>query len=153
MLYSLLDLSCSFDDLYKVRHSLSRSISPFPAVNRVVRLPIGDRDPLSLTMIASRPPSQAVCGLSKRLASSVSTTRVCHSTVSIQSRGLATVQDTAPKKRTYGGLKDEDRIFQNLYGKRDPYLKSALAVGDWHKTKEIILKGHDWVRELYGIDV
>ena len=45
----------------------------------------------------------------------------------------------------YGGLKDEDRIFQNLYGKRDPGLKDAMAVGDWYKTKEIILKGHDWV--------
>jgi NADH dehydrogenase (ubiquinone) flavoprotein 1 len=66
--------------------------------------------------------------------------------VSIQSRSFATVQDEAPKKRTYGGLKDEDRIFQNLYGKRDPGLKSAMAVGDWYKTKEILLKGHDWVR-------
>jgi hypothetical protein len=55
------------------------------------------------------------------------------------------VQDGQAKKRTYGGLKDEDRIFQNLYGRRDPYLKSAMAEGDWHKTKEIILKGHDWV--------
>jgi NADH dehydrogenase (ubiquinone) flavoprotein 1 len=43
-------------------------------------------------------------------------------------------------------LKDEDRIFQNLYGKRGADLKSAMAVGDWYKTKEIILKGHDWVR-------
>ena len=60
-------------------------------------------------------------------------------------RQFATVQDGHAKTRTYGGLKDEDRIFQNLYGKRDPYLKSAMAVGDWYKTKEIILKGHDWV--------
>lgn len=22
-----------------------------------------------------------------------------------------------------------------------------MKYGDWHKTKEIILKGHDWVRE------
>jgi NADH dehydrogenase (ubiquinone) flavoprotein 1 len=62
------------------------------------------------------------------------------------SRQFATVQDGGQAKtRTYGGLKDEDRIFQNLYGKRDPYLKSAMAVGDWHKTKDILLKGHDWV--------
>ena len=62
------------------------------------------------------------------------------------SRQFATVQDGGQAKtRTYGGLKDEDRIFQNLYGKRDPYLKSAMAVGDWYKTKEIISKGHDWV--------
>lgn len=59
-------------------------------------------------------------------------------------RGLATVQDGSPK-RTYGGLKDQDRIFQNLYGRHAPDLKSAKKMGDWHKTKEIILKGHDWI--------
>lgn len=59
-------------------------------------------------------------------------------------RGLATVQDGTPK-RTYGGLKDQDRIFQNLYGRFPPDLKSAKKMGDWHKTKEIILKGHDWI--------
>jgi len=53
------------------------------------------------------------------------------------------VQD--PPKRVYGGLKDQDRIFQNLYGHHGADLKSAKKYGDWHKTKEIILKGHDWV--------
>jgi NADH dehydrogenase (ubiquinone) flavoprotein 1 len=62
-----------------------------------------------------------------------------------QRRGLATVQDGAPKKRTYGGLKDQDRIFQNLYGHHGADLKSAQKYGDWYKTKEILLKGHDWV--------
>lgn len=61
-----------------------------------------------------------------------------------QSRGFATVQDGTPK-RQYGGLKDQDRIFQNLYGRYPPDLKSAKKMGDWHKTKEIILKGHDWI--------
>lgn len=59
-------------------------------------------------------------------------------------RGLATVQDGTPK-RVYGGLQDQDRIFQNLYGRLPPDLKSAKKMGDWHKTKEIILKGHDWI--------
>jgi NADH dehydrogenase (ubiquinone) flavoprotein 1 len=45
----------------------------------------------------------------------------------------------------YGGLKDQDRIFQNLYGHHGADLKSAMKYGDWHKTKEILLKGHDWV--------
>lgn len=58
-------------------------------------------------------------------------------------RGLATVQDSIP--RTYGNLKDQDRIFQNLYGRYPPDLKHAKKMGDWHKTKEIILKGHDWI--------
>lgn len=61
-----------------------------------------------------------------------------------QARAFATVQDGAPK-RTYGGLKDQDRIFQNLYGRFPPDLKSAKKMGDWHKTKEIILKGHEWI--------
>lgn len=65
-----------------------------------------------------------------------------------QSRGLATVQDGAPpppKRTKFGGLKDQDRIFQNLYGHHGADLKSAQKYGDWYKTKEIILKGHDWV--------
>ena len=66
-----------------------------------------------------------------------------------QNRGLATVQDAPPPKRThFGGLKDQDRIFQNLYGHHGADLKSAQKYGDWYKTKEIILKGHDWVRHL-----
>lgn len=59
-------------------------------------------------------------------------------------RGLATVQDGTPK-RSYGGLKDQDRIFQNLYGRYPADLQSAKKMGDWHKTREIILKGHDWI--------
>lgn len=47
--------------------------------------------------------------------------------------------------RVYGGLKDQDRIFTNLYGRHDFRLKGAKARGDWYKTKEIILKGHDWI--------
>lgn len=47
--------------------------------------------------------------------------------------------------RHYGGLKDQDRIFQNLYGRYPPDLKHAKKMGDWHKTKEIVLKGHDWI--------
>lgn len=33
-------------------------------------------------------------------------------------------QPEAPPERThFGGLKDEDRIFTNLYGQHDPFLK------------------------------
>jgi NADH dehydrogenase (ubiquinone) flavoprotein 1 len=42
-------------------------------------------------------------------------------------------------------LKDQDRIFTNLYGHHGTDLKSAKKYGDWHKTKEIIEKGHDWL--------
>ena len=68
-----------------------------------------------------------------------------------QRRGLATVQDGTPpppKRTHFGGLKDQDRIFQNLYGNHGTDLKSAMKYGDWYKTKEMILKGHDWVRDI-----
>lgn len=45
----------------------------------------------------------------------------------------------------YGNLKDEDRIFTNLYGKHDFRLKGALKRGDWYKTKELVLKGDSWI--------
>ncbi|CAG8703646.1 13534_t:CDS:2, partial [Gigaspora margarita] len=57
---------------------------------------------------------------------------------------FATVQNPKPS-RTYGNLKDEDRIFTNLYSRHDFRLKGALKRGDWYKTKEIILKGHEWI--------
>lgn len=62
-----------------------------------------------------------------------------------QTRGFATVQEGSSAPRKYGGLRDQDRIFQNLYGHHGADLKSAMKYGDWYKTKEIVLKGHDWV--------
>ncbi|KAJ3194573.1 NADH dehydrogenase [ubiquinone] flavoprotein 1, mitochondrial [Irineochytrium annulatum] len=60
-------------------------------------------------------------------------------------RRLATVAADAAPQRTYGNLKDSDRIFTNLYNRHDFRLKGAMKRGDWYKTKEIILKGHDWI--------
>jgi NADH-quinone oxidoreductase subunit F len=42
-------------------------------------------------------------------------------------------------------LADKDRIFTNLYGQFDWTLKGAQARGDWDGTKELILKGRDWL--------
>lgn len=64
-------------------------------------------------------------------------------TITAARRSLATVSD-APV-RHYGGLKDQDRIFTNLFCKHDHGIKGALARGDWHKTKDIILKGDAWI--------
>ncbi|KAB5537761.1 hypothetical protein DKX38_015294 [Salix brachista] len=50
-----------------------------------------------------------------------------------------------PEKTHFGGLKDEDRIFTNLYGMQDPFLKGAMKRGDWHRTKDLVLKGTDWI--------
>ncbi|NWI39157.1 NDUV1 dehydrogenase, partial [Picathartes gymnocephalus] len=52
---------------------------------------------------------------------------------------------TASKKTQFGSLRDEDRIFTNLYGRHDWRLQGALRRGDWYKTKEILLKGVDWI--------
>jgi len=64
----------------------------------------------------------------------------------IHTRSLSAVAAEKPQSRTsYGPLHDDDRIFTNLYGRHDWKLKGAMARGDWHKTKEIILKGKDWI--------
>ncbi|KXN67760.1 NDUFV1/51kDa subunit of putative NADH:ubiquinone oxidoreductase [Conidiobolus coronatus NRRL 28638] len=52
---------------------------------------------------------------------------------------------TFASERKHGGLSDEDRIFTNLYGVHDFKLAGAKKRGDWYKTKEILLKGHDWI--------
>ena len=38
-------------------------------------------------------------------------------------------------------LKDEDRIFQNLYNDRGSDIESSKKRGDWINTKELIVKG------------
>jgi NADH dehydrogenase (ubiquinone) flavoprotein 1 len=55
-------------------------------------------------------------------------------------RNLATLST-----KTKFGLSDSDRIFTNLYGRHDFKLKGAMARGDWHRTKDILLKGHQWI--------
>ncbi len=42
-------------------------------------------------------------------------------------------------------LKDQDRIFTNLYGMHDRTLKGAMARGHWDGTAGIIEKGRDWI--------
>ncbi|KAI8923005.1 hypothetical protein BC831DRAFT_473408 [Entophlyctis helioformis] len=68
----------------------------------------------------------------------------------VRTAGLATVAEgaaaaNAAGTRSYGNLSDSDRIFTNLYGRHDYRLAGALKRGDWFKTKEILLKGHDWI--------
>lgn len=47
--------------------------------------------------------------------------------------------------RNFQLLTDKDRIFTNLYGQHDWHLKAAISRGDWHKTKEIIARGPEWI--------
>lgn len=52
---------------------------------------------------------------------------------------------TVIQTRSYGDLKDEDRVFKNLYGQDDWGLKGDMKRGGWYKTKEILEKGHEWI--------
>lgn len=60
-------------------------------------------------------------------------------------RAFATEAPVPPARTTFGNLSDEDRIFTNIYGFHDYKLNGALKRGDWYKTKEILLKGHEWI--------
>ncbi|BBK32067.1 NADH dehydrogenase subunit F [Stella humosa] len=42
-------------------------------------------------------------------------------------------------------LDDKDRIFTNLYGRHDWRLEGARQRGDWDGTRELVLKGRDWI--------
>jgi NADH-quinone oxidoreductase subunit F len=42
-------------------------------------------------------------------------------------------------------LADKDRVFTNLYGEHDWHLAGARKRGDWDGTREVILKGRDWI--------
>ncbi len=53
--------------------------------------------------------------------------------------------------RVYGGLKDEDRIFTNLYGEGDWRIKDAISRGDWHNTKDIMWMGPDWIVQVENL--
>lgn len=93
------------------------------------------------------PSSQALAAATRHSLPAATTTarHVAAAPSPSSTRSFATVQDGAPK-RVHGGLQDQDRIFTNLYGHHGADLKSAMKYGDWYKTKDIILKGHDWVR-------
>ena len=42
-------------------------------------------------------------------------------------------------------LKDEDRIFTNLYNDQGSDLTSSQKRGDWSNTKELCEKGREWI--------
>ena len=42
-------------------------------------------------------------------------------------------------------LKDQDRIFKNLYNDLGEDVSSAQNRGDWINTKELCQKGRDWI--------
>ena len=60
--------------------------------------------------------------------------------------GLAMFASMAQARhRSYGNLSDQDRIFTNVYNDGDAFIDGAMKRGDWHRTKDILTMGHDWV--------
>lgn len=88
-------------------------------------------------MLTSRPVSRSVRmgAASARVAKPVLTS--ARTFASSSACALATPADVSTPVRHYGGLKDQDRIFTNLYLRHDPGLKGAKARGDWYKTKPV----------------
>lgn len=72
--------------------------------------------------------------------------RARHLQASSRLRGLARFS-TVPQTHTrvYGGLQDQDRIFTNIYGEHDCGIDGAMKRGDWHRTKDFIHFGRDWI--------
>jgi|TARA_B110000305_G_C19187966_1_gene515226 NADH dehydrogenase (ubiquinone) flavoprotein 1 len=54
-------------------------------------------------------------------------------------------QMVSHRNRSYGNLKDQDRIFTNVYNDGDAFIDGALKRGDWHRTKDILAMGQDWI--------
>lgn len=48
-------------------------------------------------------------------------------------------------KFCYGGLKDYDRVFTNIYKDGGVNIESCMLRGDWHWTKDILYMGQDWI--------
>ena len=44
-------------------------------------------------------------------------------------------------------LRDQDRVFNNIYGLKDTSLKGARALGDWDGTGALLKKGREWIVE------
>ena len=42
-------------------------------------------------------------------------------------------------------LKEEDKIFKNLYNNLGYSLEESLKRSDWSNTKEVISKGREWI--------
>ena len=42
-------------------------------------------------------------------------------------------------------LKDQDRIFKNLYGDQSNNVTASIKRGDWDNTKSFLVKGKDWI--------
>ena len=69
-------------------------------------------------------------------------------TADLGARGRADdVDRRCNSRRRVEMLQDKDRIFTNLYGLHDPFLKGARARGDWDNTAAILARGRDAIMQ------
>eukprot|EP00775_Hariotina_reticulata_P007495 gene7495-7704_t len=61
--------------------------------------------------------------------------------------GAASTATATSSRRSNDPMTDQDRIFQNLYGRHDTSLKGAVTRGDWYRTKDLIAQGSEWIVE------
>jgi hypothetical protein len=136
---------------------LAQSVEPLllaPAAPwRVLLLRDARRNSKPLQLQPGAAPLTAVLGVSRSVAEGFSTQAAAPAAAAAAkpaasaapAAAAAAAPSPAPERTTFGGLKDEDRIFTNIYGRHDPFLKGAEARGDWHRTKDIVIKGSDWI--------
>jgi NADH:ubiquinone oxidoreductase subunit F (NADH-binding) len=46
---------------------------------------------------------------------------------------------------SYTPLSNKDRIFTGIYSRAQWNVTNAMRRGDWHGTKDIIMKGPEWI--------
>ncbi len=56
------------------------------------------------------------------------------------SRASARIAQDVRIRAFSGGLKDQDRIFQNIYGEHDKSIQGVMKRGDWYQTDKIVQK-------------
>ncbi|RMD42125.1 hypothetical protein DV735_g3008, partial [Chaetothyriales sp. CBS 134920] len=128
--------------IHSIETSLEQKSSSLPAAACFFNLTLGRlKSGAMIVRSSSKAATTAVAAASRSAGGPLAAT----SSASTQTRPYATVQEGQPQQRRYGGLKDQDRIFQNLYGRYEPTLASAKKFGDWYRTKDILLKGYDWL--------
>jgi NADH dehydrogenase (ubiquinone) flavoprotein 1 len=69
----------------------------------------------------------------------------CVGTTAWTERDANIAREAAQKEKRSFGLKDKDRIFDNLYLQQDFRLPQAMKRGDWYRTKDILSLGRDWI--------
>lgn len=75
----------------------------------------------------------------KQLMSKYHCHKLCNKLINIIIATLPAMQFATGGKRVYGGLKDQDRIFTNLYKDGDPFIDGALKRVSLHEFTYLVI--------------